>query len=761
MKKRPLCIIFLLMASGIFILDALGLPLIHGNPLPEAVKAAVVQYSEADLEGTVYRTSESEFGCSLWLKSVRLLVPEGGSYSLGRVRVYCTAPSEAVPGNRVIVHGKLSPVPVPTNPGEFDSRQYYACQHIYYFLKKAHLVQICGSSFGPEGFLSCMRSGLQHILREAAGKDSPVFEAILLGDKSGLDEELRLRYQMTGIIHILAISGLHISLLGMGIFKILKRMHAGLALSTIAALSFIVLFGMMTGASVSALRAVCMFLVRLGAGIAGRSYDLLSALALAGILLILETPAWLDSSSFLLSFSAVAGISILGPALSSIYRNHKKNRTESWPSPAPADHIIPSLLSSLAVWLFTLPVQLWYHGEVSLAGIILNLVVLPTAGILLGSGAAALAAGFLSKTAAVVMLAPGRLILYIYGALCTFFTRLPFCSVIPGQPSGAQLILYILLLMTGIFLLNTKNREDLPGSNPGEMKQAKRPFCHCCGILMLSAALPLILIRVHTGLTITCLDVGQGDGILIQSDNGGAFLIDGGSTSRSSVGKNQILPHLKNQGISTLEGVFVSHTDEDHINGLQELMALTAGGLSGIRIRTLYLPGWEDPPEAWLDLAALAKACHAEVICICRGDELQCGKLKIKALAPEPGDRAEDVNESGMVLLARYGNFTGLFTGDIGTETEEALLKDLPDIDFLKVAHHGSRYSSSEAFLRHVRPEIGVISCALQNRYGHPSQETVERLRAAGCSLSFTMKSGAVILHTDGMSIRVKGWLDG
>lgn len=242
-------------------------------------------------------------------------------------------------GMIIQVRGELERVSAPRNPGEFDSQQYYACQGIYYFLKNG-IIQKKSRSYSRYGqFLTDLRERITGILEEAAGEDAGIYQAMLLGEKSSLDEEVKLRYQMAGMVHILAISGLHISVLGMGLFSLLKKLSLGNGLAGFLSLSVILQYGMLTGSSVSAMRAVCMFVLAIGARILGRSYDLLTALAASAILLLLDTPAYLYSSSFLLSFGAVAGLGIVAPALNRLVESDR-----AW---------VKTLLSSLAVQLTT------------------------------------------------------------------------------------------------------------------------------------------------------------------------------------------------------------------------------------------------------------------------------------------------------------------------------------------------------------------------------------------------------------------------
>ena len=255
------------------------------------------------------------------------------------------------------------------------------------------------------------------------------------------------------------------------------------------------------------------------------------------------------------------------------------------------------------------------------------------------------------------------------------------------------------------------------------------------------------------------LDVGQGDGIVVEIENRWNILIDGGSTNKNELGKYQLLPYLKSRGISRLDGIYVSHTDEDHISGVRELLEFVEKDLTSLRIENLILPKWSDIQENknYRELTELAESAGVRVLTVKAGDEIRYGTVRLKVLWPESTASGKEVNEDAMVLEMISKDFKGLFTGDIGADTEKKLLAagGLEDVDCLKVGHHGSRYSTTEAFLEKIKPEVAIISCSLTNTYGHPSPETVERLKAAGSQVEYTMKNGAITVETDGKKLKI------
>lgn len=743
MIRRPMCLLCFLMMLVLGIADLAGIPLIRGNPLPASVQSWIKAHPGSEIYGEVERYKNTEFSQSVYLKKTYLIY-HSKKFPINNVRVFLKKEEELKPGMQIFVKGILKEVEGPTNPGGFDSSQYYACRHIYYFMKKAVLLKKTSTYSSYHQAMLMVKEKCRQILENTAGKDAPVFEAIVLGEKTGLDSEIRMRYQLAGIVHILAISGLHISILGMGLYKLIKRVGFGIWPAGIFSLAVMLQYGMMTGGSVSTLRAVTMFLIAMGARITGRIYDMPSAVSVTAMMILAESPAYLLDSGFLLSFGCVLGICVASERICAL-AGAKRKGTKVF-------------CESVALWLVTLPVMLKFFGEASLAGLVLNLAVLPSVGVVLAGGVAAMILGFVSIPTGRVMIFPARVLLFLYERLCELAGRSRWCTWIGGEPEIWQITIYYAILVAVLLIGQYIKESD-------QTKISRKQH-----ILRISGIVLLILSILTLGkqsfrysfknqtLQITCLDVGQGDGILIRTPDNKHYLIDGGSSSQSELGRYCLLPALKSMGISCLDGIFISHTDKDHLSGVQELLEYMEKGLTTIRAAYLVLPGWTEPPEAWTDLASAAQKAGIKTVTGNAGNIIRSGAAAFEILWPESTARGKDVNEEAMVMELTYGDFRMLFTGDIGADTEKKLLSAgcLNDIDCLKVGHHGSGYSSSEEFLKKVKPELSIISCSSTNTYGHPSPETVKRLKDCGSQIEYTMKNGAIILETNGKNLRIR-----
>ena len=756
-------------------------------------------------------------------------------------KLKCETTAPTAIGEYVAVRGAFFEFSEATNPGEFDSRTYYRSKQVMGRLKNAELIERAEPAFGIREWLLQRREYWEAYLTECfPKKEAAIMSALLLGEKGGLEEETRELYRRNGILHILSISSLHITILGMGLYRLLRK--AGLPVWAAAVLGgmFMIGYGMLTGFGVSVCRAVGMYLLRMLAEVAGRTYDMLNALGAVGGVMLLWNPYYLQNSGFLLSYTCVLGIGIVYPVLKKWLeerqaerrkgkagsvrevriegrkersveemRGEKKGKERSVRevrgekrkgkagSVRKVDEegrkkkegsirercrrrkekegnirkvcgkkakvmLIDSLLLSISIQLVTLPVQLWFFFEVPVLGGVINLLILPLVKPLVISGVFLLLFPFAGKWISAV----GIFILRWYELVCSFFDRLPWQTWNPGRPEIWQILVYygaLLLMLRGMNRRKNSGRGARWGSG--------------CLFVM---GLILLGMRFGNGAQIIFLDVGQGDCVLIQTEAGENYLYDCGSTSRSNVGKYVLLPYLKYRGIRNLDAIFVSHPDRDHVNGVIEVLEYAKE--KGIQVAQIVISatGIENAAEQYEELLEAAAGAYdgagAEVRLLAAGDKWSGRKGAAEFLCLHPGAAGEgelDVNEASLCLYARLfskkGELSVLLTGDVEGPGEELLTESLErygieKTDVWKVAHHGSRNATGEAFLKQIKgewqtPLIAVISCGRKNRYGHPHEETIDRIEAAGAEWYCTKENGAVTVTTDkGGKIKVKSY---
>ncbi len=734
MRRRPIAC---LAAAVFLVLSLLPAEFLYSPP-------KIKKKCEAQVTGQVDRQAQKEKTLQLELTKCKIRSRQQ-SFEEDKLLVYLSDTGGEYPVGAVLsLSGTIYPMEEPTNPGQFNSRLYYAGRGISYSAY-ADSAQILSVRPAPvRNYLVKLRKKLTNVYQAVlSDEDSGILEAMLLGEKGNLDAKLKTLYQRNGISHVLAISGLHISLLGLSLYRLLRRMTGSYALAGIPTALFLWGYSWMTGGSVSTVRAALMCLLAAAADLVGRSYDTLTSVGAVALVLMATEPLCVHQSAFLLSFGAVAAIALIQP----IFRMYRERM--GWLS--------SSLSISLSVFLVTFPLLLRFFYEYPLYSTILNLLVIPLMSLLLACGLVCGLGGLISFRLAGAAALPCRLILSLYRWAGEKTLCLPGALLKFGSPALWKVLCYYIILCVCLFLLHGEKRRKKYWMKQKPYPFRKRILAGCMGLLL--CGIFLLCLRVQAGFETVMLDIGQGDSIYLRSPDGTTFLMDGGSSNVSQVGAYRILPFLKFQGVSTLDYLMISHMDQDHISGVAELVAdsRTAGG---IRVGHAVLPDLKEKDSAYLETEVLLRDAGIPILYMNSGDRLEGGGISLTCLWPMAGTASEDRNELCLVLLAEYGDFQMLLTGDIGSETEKRLYYAglLPQVEVLKTAHHGSRHSTSAAFLQKTRPTLSLISCSATNRYGHPGEETLQRLKDAGSYVRITKDCGAIRVWTDGKAVRVKSF---
>lgn len=702
MRKRPLCL-----AAVLLILILWILPKDVWYEIPD-----IPSGEKITITGMVTKREQKEDRQVYYLKNCF----NNSTNSKFSVLAY-TQTGDLYPiGCELSLYGTIYQLKEAENPGQFDAKEYYQSQGILYTFQTEAVISYQGEAYIWEK-ITCLREYFSgQIMRVYDERDEGILKAVLLGDKSSLREEDELLYQKNGISHLLAISGLHISMIGISFYKLLRKCNLTFLEAGIPSGILLFLYGGMTGFGISTIRAVCMFLVMIFADIFGRAYDMASAMALAAIIILLRNPLQAWQAGFLLSFGAVAGICVVYPILQSVIQTKKK-----W---------VQTILFSLSLTLVTYPISVHFFYEYSLYSILLNFIVIPLMPVIMGFGAAGMFAGCIATHLGKIIGIPAHLVLSLYEVLGEWVVSWPQAVVRLGREELWQLILYYLILLIVLLLLWYDRRKIY--------------------LFFLPIAVTVVTLRFYAPLEFTMLDVEQGDGLFLRLPSGATCFIDGGSTNVKDLGKYRLLPYLKYEGVDALDYVIFTHLDEDHISGMRELIEMH-GTMDDVRIRQMLFPAISNPDEQYLELWNLAIEKGIEVGTIGASDSIQGTDFVLECISPVKGSYAEDKNNSSTVLHLTYQDFSMLLSGDLGIEGEEDLLaqKYVEEVDVWKVSHHGSKYSGGETFLEVLRPKLSLISVG-KNNYGHPSEELMQRLSNIGSRVYSTLDGGALMLTSDG-----------
>jgi len=695
------------------------------------------------------------------------------------------------------------------NPGAFDYHGYLKVRGIAAIgsLSKNSVIEKLGTLPLPiyQSLQTSLRAGLLKTLAaEFPGEQGALLKAMLLGQKNHLSDAVKEAYIATGLAHLMAVSGLHVGFVAwsafiifwpLAFYSLLKYRpewaQSGGARKIAALLCFFpVLFYLaLVGPKITALRAGFMVLAFLFAILVHRERDLFNTLLIAAFLILLWNPGAALDVSFQLSFSAMAGILFVVRHFCQIpddpidrmgeqpwHRqlflrlSMEKGQTltppQKW-SLSLKRYFTASLLISLAVTVSTLPFLIYHFNRVSLIGLFLNLAMIPLASILIPLALFALSLGAVFPALVWILYFPLHFLLECFLAIPQFFAAFPYASVYLPSPPKGWILCYVFVLAGGVWLALKK---------PAAKKETARKFPFSAlmkagmvfalmGVVAL-LAWPRLLERPSELLRVSILDVGQGESIFIEFPNRETMILDGGGFYKNSldVGKMVVAPFLWSRGIGRIDYLTATHSDQDHISGLESLVDLFSIGH--------FLDGFSGLNDSRLaDLRKKALSKRAVLVALQPGVPLNIGEVRLTSLHPGPqfilqtiANRKSKVgNELSLVLRLEYREFSMLLTGDIGKSTEEYLIQQTAPLkaDFLKSPHHGSRYSNSSSFINTVQPQAVIFSSGYLNWMRHPHPEVVERYKAVGTKIWRTDLNGSIHITTDGFHHRVRNFPDG
>jgi len=675
--------------------------------------------------------------------SVRKIKEKDGERpASGGMYVYAQAKGEdAVPkaqiGDVIRAGGKVRLPHGYGNPGQIDTEMLLRSQGI-----TAQLV--CGKQgIHPEPqenklFLRKMseirnayRKGMEAVMPKA---DAAAIFAMLFGGYEGLRPELVDAFTTTGIVHILSVSGSHVSLLAavmawLGTFLRLPKLA-----QSVLVIGVIAVYCVLSGCVPPVIRSGIMGGLAFLALALERENDARRILVLTGIVMLLISPLLLFHISFQLSFSATAGLLFVAPRL----RLWMKERGLS-------EFLVGSLSITIAAQAFTLPILAWYFNQLSLSSLLSNLLVVPIVEgmIVLGlfAGIVAWLLPFLGR----LMFLFDSLLLGIVYEMTRWMARLPGSQIyFPTMGIGAGSVFYVVL----VYAIQSPERKALVRA---------RLFPYRKGILC--AVLAGILFFAGwrwsrpSEVMVAFIDVGQGDAMMVKTVHGHAVMFDTGGTRDGGfdVGSRVDVPYLLHYGVTKLDCIFLTHCHEDHAAG-------TGGILGHMPVNAVVTAS--EGREAYqksmrISPAEMEKTTFAQAR---EGEVFEVDGVKIEVLYAPVAEKKGTGNEVSNVYRVSYGNASFLVTGDLVKEEEAKLLEKHPDIHctVLKCGHHGSRTSTSDEFLRAASPKWVVFCVGKDNTFGHPHPETVQKVQEAGIQICRTDEDGAIAFYTDGKRIRVE-----
>jgi competence protein ComEC len=634
------------------------------------------------------------------------------------------------PGERVLLRGKLRAMGSNRNPGVPSAWLRHRSEDVGAVMRvdEGQAVVVERPSSAPLLFRVRKRvtAALERSIRAPAGR--AVVTALLLGDYSGMPPELTRAYARSGLTHLLAVSGLHLTFLAVGLLGLLRlallrvtwlaqRMDVRFIAAPLAGVVAI-LYTLLTGSPPSAVRACLMACCSFLALMLGRPSDMVRPLSFAALALLAWDPLNLFRPSFQLSFAAVIALTLVmgrerAPRPASRFR-----RGLRW--------VRDMIMTTSAATLLTAPLVAHHFGQVSVAAVVTNLVGIPLTTFVL------MPLAFAGGTLGAMHAALGQPLLALAGSSAGLLNGI--CQTVGACAVSA---FHLQTGWVGALALLAAAVAILTRGWP------RRVSVLLAVVLGVVAAGSLVR-RAEPALEIVSLDVGQGDSTFVRWPDGFTLLVDGGGnlTGPYDPGAARVVPFLRAQGVTRLDLVVATHPHPDHVAGLSAV-------LRSLPVKELWVC-WYEERDHWLD-ALLGEAVRRQVP-VNRPRILERGAGRIVPLWPQGysgqcADPGYDGNDNSIVLRVEYGRGAAVLAGDIEADAEGRLVaahRSLLHAQVLKVPHHGSKTSSTEGLLQAVTPRLALISCGLENRFGFPAPSVLGRYAAHGITVARTDLVGAV-----------------
>ncbi len=693
--------------------------------------------NEVIFRGKIKRSVPAKKGQRITLSPTIIYNGKNESIREAGVFIYTKSDTTFTGGDTLSGRGLFSSIRGKRNPGFFDFKSFYAKQGIFGNIYEKEIYELLP---GKRGRLIALIENTRYWIRDCftkyLGESSGLITALILGDKSQVAPDVKRHFVDTGVIHVLAVSGLHVGYVLVILLGMVKIFRIPWGWNKLIVFFGLLFFAALTGGKPSVIRAVIMAGLYLFASFANRPANLWNIIALAGFILLCYQPGYITDLGFLFSFSAVISIVLFYNLFQKILpENLRVNTIRStllkW--------IWGLFLVSLSAQIGTLPLTASYFHRIPLISLVANVLIVPLVGGLVAVGFSLLFLGWIPGVGYLIGQA-GWGLTHIIQGLAYLFSSFPFAYM---EISGVTLrgILIYFLGVTAFFLILQR----------GYRAKAIISFLFAINMALWPKALKM------PTLDVIFMDVGQGDATLIKFPDNKTMLIDAGQRNfREDYGKDVVLPVLSHFGVNQLTWVVMSHPHSDHIGGLVSV-------IKTIPVDTVWDTHIDYGSWTYQHLKKRFSENGSTIKHVQKGEvyALDNGAV-IQIIAPDTAFVKETsiINNSSIVMKLSYGETEILFTGDLEEEGDSFLLtlSNHLDSDVLKVAHHGSITSSTTPVIEAVSPEIAIVSVGKNNKFRHPSNVVLDRFMTRNIKIHRTDKSGALWIKSDGKTYWEEKW---
>ena len=618
-------------------------------------------------------------------------------------------------GDLIKIQGEYSSPQTARNYKGFDYSKYLKTLKIYGIIKieEANLLKENDLNFVLISINNLKQKMIDHANKNMPQKTANLLLGLLIGQKDNIQEDIIKSFRTANLSHILAVSGAHTSYIILGLTYIITKSKAPRRIGYIITIIILLVFIIITGASYSVIRACIMSIITISAKLFYKKENFFISICVSLFIILIQNPFAINDIGLKLSFLGTIGIIVFN-----------KNITEFFIRIKIKENIAKVLSLTLSAQLMIMPITILNFNTFSLTFFISNILASPLLGIIIILGFIAIFVSFVLNPISKILFFVLNLFLELLIFISEIVTKIPGSSILVKTPNLVFVITYyILILFINYFFIIKKNpirRFQKKIIKICTIKNIKRIIKIIARIFLIISFLTMLVRVINPTLKIYFIDVGQGDCTLIITPKDKKILIDGGE------GKNEILlPYLLDRGINKIDYIIISHFDSDHCNGLIEVM-------EKIKVGKVIVSKQPEESEEYRNISEIIKQKNIEAYVVKAQDRITIEKdLYINILNPAGKLEFKDLNNNAIVAKLIYKNFSMLFTGDIEKAEENIAQKYKNNLKstILKVAHHGSKTSTNEEFLKYVEPQIALIGVGENNKFGHPNQQTIEKLK--------------------------------